>query len=240
MSVTPIPTASRDQNPRGQNPRGQGDRLRIDLLHAAAELIAEQGSVDRVSLRAVAARAGVSPTAVYRHFENATDLLGDAVVHCWESFDAAIESAENPDIDCFSQFRQVGSAYVAFVDQNPGQYRAMHANALSTKSASTNAASNTDTESERVAAMYAKIRAASLEVFAKLVGRVEIMLAENRDDRDPVFVATQVHTWIHGIVDVCTGDDEEIFPSADELLDDLTIRLGLTRRFGEPTQSAVS
>jgi DNA-binding transcriptional regulator YbjK len=44
---------------RERNPRGQGDRLRVDLLEAAVELIAETGSVQGVSLRAAAKRAGV-------------------------------------------------------------------------------------------------------------------------------------------------------------------------------------
>ncbi|MGB3737621.1 MAG: helix-turn-helix domain-containing protein, partial [Ilumatobacter sp.] len=52
---------------RQRNPRGEGDQLRTDLLEAGADLIAEHGSVDGISLRAVARRTGVSPTAVYRH-----------------------------------------------------------------------------------------------------------------------------------------------------------------------------
>jgi AcrR family transcriptional regulator len=214
MSVTR--TSSTSAKGRDQNPRGQGDRLRYDLLNAAVDLIAEEGSVDRVSLRAVAARAGVSPTAVYRHFDNANELLGDAVVHCWESFDDALETVADPDSDPFSEFRQLGTAYASFAAENPGQYRAMFSIAMSTTDAT----------------MLTKFKGASLGVFAKLVERVEIMLDQNRDERDPVFVATQVHTWIHGIVDVCNADDDNLFPSADELLDDLVVRLGLTRRLG--------
>jgi len=45
-------------------------QLHSDLLDAAAELLAEQSSLDKVSLGAVAGRAGVSPTAVYRHFDD--------------------------------------------------------------------------------------------------------------------------------------------------------------------------
>ena len=83
---------------RERNPRGQGDRLRADLLDATVDLIAETGSVDGVSLRAAAKRAGVSPMAVYNHFEDKDALLEAAVVHCWEEFQATLAaSLDAPD-----------------------------------------------------------------------------------------------------------------------------------------------
>ena len=69
---------------RERNPRGQGERLRVDLIDAAVDLIAETGSVDGVSLRAAAKRAGVSPMAVYNHFADKDALLVAAVEHCWD------------------------------------------------------------------------------------------------------------------------------------------------------------
>ena len=83
---------------RERNPRGQGDRLRADLLDATVDLIAETGSVDGVSLRAAAKRAGVSPMAVYNHFEDKDALLEAAVEHCWDEFQAALaEAMVDPD-----------------------------------------------------------------------------------------------------------------------------------------------
>jgi len=157
------------------------------------------------------ASAGVSPTAVYRHFDNSAELLSDAVVYCWQAFDESLELATDPGLDPISEFRCLGAAYVTFAEENPGQYRAMFSNAFVT----------TDS------AMRTKVQTASIGVFAKLVDRIADMLQQNGDDRDPSFVATQVHTWIHGIVEVCTCDDNEIFPTAAELLDDLVLRLGL-------------
>ncbi|MDH3704826.1 MAG: TetR/AcrR family transcriptional regulator [Acidimicrobiia bacterium] len=191
-------------SPRSRNPRGRGNQLRVDLLDAAADLLAEEGSIDRVSLRAVAARAGVSPTAVYRHFDDHEQLLEAAVLHCWEAFDVALESSSVPGDDPFTDFRRMGGAYADFARDNPGKYRVLFTT------------HNT---------MGDRVREASLTVFIKLVDRVAAMLAANGDDRDPFFVATQVHTWIHGIVDICTG--EPPFPSPDALIDDLTVRLSL-------------
>ena len=54
-------------------------RLHSDLLDAAAELLAEQNPLDKVSLGAVAGRAGVSPTAVYRHFDAPLAVMRRAI-----------------------------------------------------------------------------------------------------------------------------------------------------------------
>ena len=58
--------------------------------------------------------AGVSPTAVYRHFDDHGELLEAAVLHCWVAFDEALESSSDPEADPFDDFRRMGSAYAAF------------------------------------------------------------------------------------------------------------------------------
>ena len=63
MTGTPRPG-----QPRQRNPRGHGDRLHSELLDAAVRVLAAHGDTERLSIRAVAAEAQVSPAAVYRHF----------------------------------------------------------------------------------------------------------------------------------------------------------------------------
>ncbi len=63
--------------------------------------------------------------------------------------------------------------------------------------------------------------------FEHLVVWVQDILASRDDDRDPFFVAVQVHTWIHGIVDLCGRHPGAEWPEIDALLDELLIRLGL-------------
>ena len=191
---------------RTRNPRGQGQQLRLDLLRAAADLMAERGSLDAVSLRAVAARAGVSPTAVYRHFDDHHQLLQGALMWCWNEFGRVLDIAVDPDVDPFTQFTDMGRAYARFAAAESGRYGVLMA-------------SHRDMGPETLEAAMA--------VFIKLVDRVGAMLAANDDPRDPFFVATQVFTWIHGIVDICRDADETPFPAADTVLDDLAVRLGL-------------
>jgi DNA-binding transcriptional regulator YbjK len=51
---------------RVSNPRGTGDRLHGELVEAAVRVLAAHGDTERLSIRAVAAEAQVTPTAVYR------------------------------------------------------------------------------------------------------------------------------------------------------------------------------
>lgn len=64
---------------RKRSPRGQGDQLRTTLMETARELLLELGDQDKVSVHAVTARAGVSPTALYIHFAT-KDELSSAVM----------------------------------------------------------------------------------------------------------------------------------------------------------------
>jgi AcrR family transcriptional regulator len=177
------------------------------LLDAAAELIAEHRSVDQVSLRAVAGRAGVSPMAVYNHFTDRGALLDAAVDRCWSEFQGAIARAIEGEDDPYLRLRAAGDAYVRFALDHPGRYRVMFS-----------------TSALRPAAGPP----VGLSAFDQLVTMVAAVLDANGDDRDPVFVAAEVHTWIHGIVDLVACNPEGPWPSVDALREDLALRLGLT------------
>ena len=62
-STTPKPS-----QPRRRNRRGEGQRLREELLAAADAIVTETGDGSALSLRSVAARAGVAATSVYLQF----------------------------------------------------------------------------------------------------------------------------------------------------------------------------
>lgn len=63
--------------------------------------------------------------------------------------------------------------------------------------------------------------------FIMLVERIQAILDRNGDERDPFFVAVQLHTWIHGIVDLTCRHPAFEWPTIDELLDDLIVWLDL-------------
>ena len=195
---------------RTRNRRGEGDRLRIDLLDAAAELLAEHGALEAVSLRAVARRVGVSATAVYRHFDDHDELMREAVAHCWQNFLEMLEDAERDGSDAFERFELSGLGYARFATERAGQYRVMFSTGIDVDDAG-------DTSSMAAA------------TFQVLVGQVTEMLAALGDDRNPHLVAVQVHTWIHGIVDLIGCRPDMDWPPVVDQLDGLRSALSLTR-----------
>lgn len=203
-----IVTVATPTVPRRRSPRGEGDTLRHDLVEAAADLIAEHGEMEAVSLRAVARRAGVSPTAVYRHFDDHVELLRGTVDHCWSTFYDRLGTAYASSDDPFAAFRAMGDAYVAYALEHPGQYRVLFSDKVDLG----------DGDSP-----------GGLAAFQLLVDAVGRMLHDLGDSRDPFFVAVQVHTWIHGIVDLCGSHPSMPWPETSTLLDGLSVALGLQR-----------
>ena len=65
-------------------------RLRQTLIETAVKTIAERG-VDALSLRELAARAGVSPGAPYHHFPNRSDLLASIAEEGFTRLEAAVD-----------------------------------------------------------------------------------------------------------------------------------------------------
>ncbi|BAN02925.1 TetR/AcrR family transcriptional regulator [Ilumatobacter coccineus] len=194
--------------PRQRNARGEGDRLRTDLLEAAAELMAEHGTIEGISLRAVARRAGVSATAVYRHFDDHTQLLRESIQFCWSNFLDMLAAAQEGATDPFDAFERSGFGYATFAAEHQGQYRVMFSNRI------------------RLVGDTSSIADATFQI---LVDEVTGMLDVLGDDRDPQFVAVQVHTWIHGIVDLIGCHPEMAWPPIEQQLDGLRHALGLLR-----------
>lgn len=84
------PEASR--RPRGRPPKSEGLVTAQSLLDAAAEVCAEWG-FDGTTLARIAERAGVSPSAIYNHYESREDLLYAAAVQGLERMIAVSERA---------------------------------------------------------------------------------------------------------------------------------------------------
>jgi AcrR family transcriptional regulator len=198
-AVTPTVT------PRRRYAPGEGDRLRQDLLDAAGALMVRHGDIDAISLRSVAREVGVSATAVYRHFDDHVTLLREAVDASWADFLAALAAAKASSDDPYESFRAMGEAYVAFALDRPGQYRVLFSNKV-----------DVGVESP-----------GGLEAFGLLIDAVTRILVDHGDGRDPFFVAVQVHTWIHGIVDLCGSHPGLDWPPVAAMLDGLSTALRL-------------
>jgi AcrR family transcriptional regulator len=114
---------NRDVKIRGRNPRGEGERLRTTLLEAATALIAESENPENVSVRAVTRRAGVSPTALYLHFENREELFRAVSEECFAELGEAMRAAGAvAGATPRDQLIAIGHAYLRFARERPGHY----------------------------------------------------------------------------------------------------------------------
>lgn len=98
-----------------------------DLKEAAvAEALAiiESEGVERLSLREVARRLGVSHQAPYRHFASRDHILAEIAARAFESFARHLDihpKTDNPIAD----MRAMGEAYLDYAAMHPLQYRLM-------------------------------------------------------------------------------------------------------------------
>lgn len=105
--------------------------LRQALVDAALTLITEKGPTG-FTLSEAAKTAGVTPAAVYRHFEGREDLIAEAARQGYTSFADLLEFAYNDGKPtALSAFLSTGRAYLAFANKYPGHYVAMFESGIS-------------------------------------------------------------------------------------------------------------
>jgi AcrR family transcriptional regulator len=100
-------------------------RLRQALIETAVKAIAQHG-IDALSLRELAARAGVSPGAPYHHFANRSELLSSIAEEGFMRLEAQMIAAREAAPDNSSaRLEAIGLAYVAFAVSSLGYFRVM-------------------------------------------------------------------------------------------------------------------
>lgn len=151
------------------------------LISSAVELIVAEGSIDRVSMRSIAKRAGVSPTAVYRHYANFEELVAATMAWTWLQFDLAVNGEIGESTHPHATLQASGEAYLRFALAKPGMYRVLF---------------SIDDQASGLRDEF------GMPVFGKLVEKVDAVLQANNDEREPLALATSVFTWIHGIADL--------------------------------------
>jgi AcrR family transcriptional regulator len=105
--------------------------LRQALVDAALSLIEEKGP-SGFTLSEAAKEAGVTPAAVYRHFEGREDLIAEAARQGYEIFAELMEYAyETGQPSSLASFEATGRAYLAFARKYPGHYVAMFESGIS-------------------------------------------------------------------------------------------------------------
>lgn len=112
-----------DPAPRKRAARGRGPELRGEVLSAAMDLLRETGDESAMTLRAVAARVGVSVPSVYLHFEDKQALLDAVCDEVFAQLHTVMREAGEGASDPFEGLFRQGVAYVHFALANPEHYR---------------------------------------------------------------------------------------------------------------------
>jgi len=160
--------------------------LRQALVDAALKLIEEKGPTG-FTLSEAAKLAGVTPAAVYRHFEGREDLIAEASRQGYEIFADVMQYAyDKGQPSALAAFSATGRAYLAFARRYPGHYIAMFESGISVN------------KTPELAAVSARARGV-LERAAEDLSR---HIPENRRPPAAMFSA---HVWAlsHGVVELC-------------------------------------
>ncbi|MGB0799850.1 MAG: TetR/AcrR family transcriptional regulator [Planktomarina sp.] len=105
--------------------------LRQALVDAALLLVEERGPTG-FTLSEAAKRAGVTPAAVYRHFEGREQLIAECALQGYQIFAEAMEAAyAGPHPNALAAFEATGRAYLQYAKRHPGHYVAMFESGIS-------------------------------------------------------------------------------------------------------------
>ena len=124
-SKTKADTPTTDASSAGKPAYHHGDLARA-LIEAGRDILVEKGT-DGLSLRAVAARAGVSPAAPYAHFKSKKALLRAISASGFAELADNMTANTAPGDDWKETFLVYGVTYIEFAIRNPDIYRLMFA-----------------------------------------------------------------------------------------------------------------
>ncbi len=175
--------------------------LRAALVGAAEALLERTGSLEAVTLRAVAREAGVSAPAIYGHFTDLEALVDAVVDEGFRSLGTAIAASVARHSDPVERLLAGCRAYVDAGLAAPGRYRAMFG---------------------------ARRLPSSQQAFDLLVDGVAACVRAGRSgSRDPRSDATLVWTALHGVVMLRAAGPGLPWPDLDEQVRAAVGRLAL-------------
>ena len=159
--------------------------LRQALVDAALELITIKGPTG-FTLSEAAKQAGVTPAAVYRHFEGREDLIAEAALQGYAIFGDLMQYAfDKGQPSALAAFEATSRAYLAFARKYPGHYIAMFESGISVN------------RTPELAAASQRARGVQEKAAADLSEHIP------RDKRPPASMFS-AHIWAlsHGVVEL--------------------------------------
>ena len=99
----------------------RGERTRDEILAAATAVVLESGARE-FSLREVARRAELSPSALYNHFASREDIIVAIALRALDSLSTYLAATEH-DGSAADRLRALSAAYIRFSRERSGEYR---------------------------------------------------------------------------------------------------------------------
>jgi AcrR family transcriptional regulator len=93
-----------------------------DRIFKAARRLFDEKGIEAVSLRTVAKKVGITPMAIYRHYEDKEDLIDALVLDGLAEWSARVEAL--PPCDGFAKLEQIGEAFLDFALKEPRRFEA--------------------------------------------------------------------------------------------------------------------
>ena len=175
--------------------------LRQALVDAALGLIETKGPTG-FTLSEAAKTAGVTPAAVYRHFQGREDLIAEAARQGYDIFADLMEFAYSKEATALAAFEATGRAYLAFARRYPGHYIAMFESGISVN------------RTPELAAVSARARGVLEKAASDLSQHIP-------PDKRPPATMFSAHIWAlsHGVVELFARNSgsQSPFPPEDLL-----------------------
>jgi AcrR family transcriptional regulator len=159
-----------------------GSLGRERILAEARDLFLESGA-GGVTMRGVAARIGVTPMALYRHFDNRDELMAAIVAHGHATFLGYLNRAL-AEPTAAARLRGAGDQYLAFALGHPRSYAMMFMEHVAPKAGRRSAQSWED--------------AATFRFLVDRIGECAAAGALRIDDAEDVALTVWAH--VHGLV----------------------------------------
>jgi AcrR family transcriptional regulator len=164
----------------GKRSRTPSAEVERELL-AAAEAVLVRDGPGGLTVRAVAAEAGIAPMNVYNRLGGKDGLVDALLIKGFDRLRAAIEAGREPDM--LARLRACGMRYRAFALANPYFYAIMFEDAIPRER------SSAEVSEHAVASFGALVRAVELASAAGAISAA-----------DPFEAAQQIWSTVHGAV----------------------------------------
>ncbi len=157
----------------------EAEHIRQTLINGALELYLEKG-MDKLSLRQIAKRVGLSHTAGYRYFANKEALLAEMRRACILEFKAAAIATEHSDP--VERIRAALMGLLEFGSTQPAKYRLIFS------------------DSQPDLTEYPSLMAQRWEVFASCVDLVQAAIDQRRMQGDALMFSHGLWSLLHGML----------------------------------------